>query len=198
MAVSRKDGLGRVVHFHSLRKTLQTLGVQNNMNQRAAQEIFGHSDANLTAEVYTDVAALQMRGEIAKIPWISGETQKAQHSAQNSGVSRPAVSLADICTQLIEAMKVTGANEVGHALASAVTFLHSDEMAARAGIEPASAFLEVAAALISCEIGRKAEAQHGAQIFLSLAEVASKWAQLPTEIRFAVLALVRTSQGGAA
>src|SRR5206468_651838 len=50
--IERKDGLGRVVHFHSFRKTLQSLGVRFGINQRSAQEILGHSDANLTAQAY--------------------------------------------------------------------------------------------------------------------------------------------------
>ena len=136
--IERKDGLGRVVHFHSLRKTLQTLGVQNNMNQRAAQEIFGHSDANLTAEVYTDVAAIQMHSEIAKIPWISGGEILAQHSAQKSGVSGLSVSLPDMKAHFVELVQASGAEAVMRALASAVTSLPSNEMAARAGIEPAT------------------------------------------------------------
>jgi integrase len=66
--IERKDGLGRVVHFHSFRKTMQSLGVRYGVNQRAAQEILGHSDANLTAQSYTDVASLQLHDEIAKLP----------------------------------------------------------------------------------------------------------------------------------
>ena len=134
--IERKDGLGRVVHFHSFRKTMQSLGVRYGVNQRAAQEILGHSDANLTAQAYTDVASLQLHDEIAKLPWISGGQVVAQHGAQNSGVSRPAVSLADLCAQLIEAVKVAGVDGVGHALAYSVSSCQNGEMAARAGIEP--------------------------------------------------------------
>ena len=134
--IERKDALGRVVHFHSFRKTLQTLGVRSGVNQRAAQEILGHSDANLTAQVYTDVPSLQLHREIAKLPWISSTEVGAQHGAQNSCVSRLSVSLADICAQLIEAVKLTEAQSVSHALASSVTSRQNGEMAARAGIEP--------------------------------------------------------------
>jgi len=134
--IERKDALGRVVH--SFRKTFQTLGVRSGVNQRAAQEILGHSDANLTAKVYTDVPSLELHPEIAKLHWISTGDSWAQHGAQNSGVSRPAVSLADICSQLIEAVQVQGAWGVSHALASSVTSGHFGEMAARAGIEPAT------------------------------------------------------------
>jgi integrase len=133
-----KDGLGRSVHFHSFRKALQTEGVRCGVNQRAAQEILGHSDANLTARAYTDVASLQLHDEIAKLPWIPVDGTGAQGGAQESGVSRPAVSLADIVAQFVEAVKVSGVNGVGHALASVGISLPSDEMAARAGIEPAT------------------------------------------------------------
>jgi hypothetical protein len=73
----RKDATGRRVHFHSFRKTFQTLGARNGINQRAAQEMLGHSDANLTAKVYTDVAALGLHAEIVKLPWLTATTDDA-------------------------------------------------------------------------------------------------------------------------
>jgi integrase len=116
--IERKDGLGRVVHFHSFRKTMQSLGVRYGINQRAAQEILGHSDANLTARAYTDVASLQLHREIAKLPWISPLGIVAQHGAQNSGVSGQVVSLTDILRQLQQLAQATGTDGVSHALAS--------------------------------------------------------------------------------
>lgn len=44
------------------------------INQRVAQEVLGHSDANLTAKVYTDVPALALHTEIAKLPWIEAKS----------------------------------------------------------------------------------------------------------------------------
>ena len=67
--IARKDGQGRVVHFHAFRKTFQTLGVRSGVNQRSAQALLAHSDPALTANVYTDVAALELHGEVAKLPW---------------------------------------------------------------------------------------------------------------------------------
>jgi hypothetical protein len=116
--IERKDGLGRVVHFHSFRKTMQSLGVRYGINQRAAQEILGHSDANLTARAYTDVASLQLHREIAKLPWISPAGIVAQHGAQDSGVSGQVVSLTDILRQLQELAQATGTDGVSHALSS--------------------------------------------------------------------------------
>ncbi|MFT3831561.1 MAG: tyrosine-type recombinase/integrase [Opitutaceae bacterium] len=59
--IVNKDVLGSVVHFHSFRKTWQTLGVWHGVNPRATQEILGHSDPSLTANVYTDVPALSLQ-----------------------------------------------------------------------------------------------------------------------------------------
>ena len=70
--VARKDGAGRVVHFHAFRKTFQTWGAVAGVGQRSAQEMLGHSDPSLTAGVYTDVAALALHDEVAKLPWIGG------------------------------------------------------------------------------------------------------------------------------
>ena len=85
--VERKDGLGRVLHFHSFRKTFQTLGVLHGVNQRSAQEILGHSDANLTAKAYTDVPALALHDEIGKLPWLGNDSpihsQDGSKHAQN-------------------------------------------------------------------------------------------------------------------
>jgi integrase len=62
--IEHKDGLGRVVHLHAIRKTMQTLGVNYNVNQRASQAILGHSDSNLTAKAYTDVPAIGLKKEM--------------------------------------------------------------------------------------------------------------------------------------
>ena len=136
--IERKDGLGRVLHFHSFRKTMQSLGVRYGINQRAAQEILGHSDANLTAKAYTDVASLQLHREIAKLPWISPTGIGAQYGAQKPVVSGPVVSLTDILRQLQQLAQATGTDGVSHALAAAGTSCQTIEMAAQAGIEPAT------------------------------------------------------------
>jgi len=85
--VERVDHLRRVVHFHSFRKTWQTLGVRYGINQRVAQEVLGHSDANLTAKVYTDVPALALHAEIAKLPWIDAGKGGAAAVASNGQAS---------------------------------------------------------------------------------------------------------------
>jgi integrase len=136
--IEKKDAMGKVVHFHSFRKTFQTLGVKYGINQRAAQEMLGHSDPRITAEVYTDVPALGLEDEITKLPWIGDKKREAQCGAQKFGASSSPMSLNGIMSMFVEALKVHDAEEVSHALASAVTSCHEDQMAARAGIEPAT------------------------------------------------------------
>lgn len=94
--IAKKNAMGLVVHFHSFRKTWQTLGARYGINQRAAQEVLGHSDVNMTAKVYTDVPALGLYCEMAKIPWIEVEDGVAHCGAQKIGVARPSMSLDGI------------------------------------------------------------------------------------------------------
>jgi len=102
--IPRKDGQGRVVHFQAFRKTFQTLGVRSGVNQRSAQALLGHSDPSLTANVYTDVAALELHDEVAKLPWlgaavpeddVAGDAQNGPKQAQNR-------HFRDVLNQLIQ------------------------------------------------------------------------------------------------
>ena len=106
------------------------------INQRAAQEFLGHSDVNLTASAYPEVASLQLHDEIAKLPWISPPGAVAQGGAQKFGVPSPAVSLAEILRQLQQLAQATGTDGIGHPSALPVTPSQISEMAARVGIEP--------------------------------------------------------------
>ena len=136
--IDHKDGLGRVVHLHALRKTWQTWGADHGVNQRAAQDVLGHSDANLTAKVYTDRAGLGMRAEMAKVPWVLSSDANAQPDAQKSGFPRPAVSLSDIISQLVAVLKVAGSEQLESLKALRDTSGHGGKLGAGAGFEPAT------------------------------------------------------------
>lgn len=71
------------------------------------------------------------------------------------------------------------------------------EMAARAGIETAAAFLQAVIKELGCRTASSGGAQHGAQNEGELAEIIREWAKLLPEIKFALLALVRTARSGA-
>lgn len=99
--IPQKDSVGRVLHFHSFRKTFQTLGVLHGINQRSAQEILGHSDANLTAKAYTDVPALALHNEIGKLPWL-GESRKHSHIDAQKPRKRAVSRVRELIFGLIE------------------------------------------------------------------------------------------------
>ena len=134
--VQHKDGLGRVVHLHALRKTWQTWGADSGVNQSAAQGVLGHSDANLTAKVYTDRAGLGMRAEMAKVPWVSAADANAQPDAQKSGFPSPAVSLGDIIGQLVAVLKAAGSEQLGTLKALRDISCHEGKLGAGVGFEP--------------------------------------------------------------
>ncbi|HEY4302328.1 MAG TPA: tyrosine-type recombinase/integrase [Candidatus Didemnitutus sp.] len=136
--IEHKDALGFVLHLHSFRKTWQTLGVRYGVNQRAAQEVLGHSDANLTAKAYTDVPALALGAEVAKVPWISTAGESAQRSAQKSGNPGHSASLTGILAQLIPFMKEAGSEELSHLPAFSDALWRVLKLGAGAGFEPAT------------------------------------------------------------
>ena len=136
--IPHKDALGRVLHRHAIRKTMQTLGVRYNVNQRAAQAILGHSDANLTANVYTDVAALGLSAEVAKLPWISPVESNAQWDAQKCGFQGPSVSLSDILGKMLGVLKAAGGEGLSHLMSLRATSGHVLKLGAGAGFEPAT------------------------------------------------------------
>jgi len=66
--IAKTDEMGRVLDYHSFRKTWQTFGVNAGISMRSAQAILGHSTPDLTANAYTDVAGLELAREIGKLP----------------------------------------------------------------------------------------------------------------------------------
>lgn len=116
--ISYRDGTGRVLHFHALRKTFQTLGVVAGVNQRSAQALLGHSDPSLTAEVYTDVAALELHGEVAKLPalGVAADAQGVAENAQNRdfrGVLAELIQMAQVVLDKEKAPSDEGAKDGG-------------------------------------------------------------------------------------
>lgn len=127
-SIEHKDSLGRVVHFHAFRKTFQTMGVRAGINQRSAQALLGHSDPALTANAYTDVAALELHAEVAKLTWLTSETH-SQLRAQNVSAVVRKRSIEEIVAELVEVAKSPFPS--GDTNDSAFV-----ELAARHGFEP--------------------------------------------------------------
>jgi len=136
--IAHKDALGSVLHLHSFRKTWQTLGVRYGVNQRAAQEVLGHSDANLTAKAYTDVPALGLNVEVAKVPWISAPGDCAQRGAQKPEIPGHSASSAGTLADLISFTKEAGSEELSHLPAFSDALWRLLKLGAGAGFEPAT------------------------------------------------------------
>lgn len=134
--IPRRDGLGRVVHFHSFRKTFQTLGVRYNVNQRSAQAILGHTDANLTANVYTDVPALALHEEIAKYPWLDYQERGTQTGAQVLGTSGHLLPFPGKSPKSGPFKKAAGAEELSQDSAFVGTPGQEPDMVDATGLEP--------------------------------------------------------------
>src|SRR5258708_7306149 len=86
--IPHKDSAGHVVHFHSFRKTHASFAARYGVAQKATQEVLGHSDANLTANIYTEMPSDAIRTELEKLPWIT-ETSVAKSTPNRTPVSGP-------------------------------------------------------------------------------------------------------------
>ncbi len=128
--IERKDVLGRVLHFHAFRKTFQTWGASCGVGQRAAQEILGHSDPSLTANVYTDVSAMALHSEVAKLPWYgSPPSLVSLQDSQKDPQKRVRLGFLELLRQLIELAQVVAKSPEAKDFGVL-------ELAARHGFEP--------------------------------------------------------------
>ncbi len=107
MRVRYRSTVTPVTRIPSIRCTV-TIAVHGSLrhgvNQRAVQEILGHSDPSLTGNVFTDVPALSLHSEMAKLPWITEEGQRLEsvsHLVSQNGEKTPSEpSLPEILQQL--------------------------------------------------------------------------------------------------
>lgn len=66
MEEHREPALIREFHPHSLRHTFATRCFENNMNPKVVQKLMGHSNINITLNIYTHVMESRMEDEIKK------------------------------------------------------------------------------------------------------------------------------------
>ena len=86
-SIAYKDAQGARADFHSLRHTFCTNLARAGVPVRLAMEAMRHSDARLTALVYTDVSQLAVRPAIDKLPGFAGPaSQRASHTPDVSGL----------------------------------------------------------------------------------------------------------------
>ena len=104
------------------------MGVQAGVNQRAAQEFLGHSDANLTAKIYTDLPAIGLRAEMEKLPWAGdGDGEKVSSTAVTKSLKNlPLIEKLSALLDLLKSLEGKGLEQETPVF----------ELAARHGFEP--------------------------------------------------------------
>jgi hypothetical protein len=136
--IPHRDSAGHVVHFHSFRKTHASFAARYGVAQKATQEVLGHSDANLTANIYTEMPSDSIRTELEKLPWIT-VTSAEKSTPNRTPVSGPEGHLVS------ERGKSSDGSETGKHLNSPLkrrvaaaldTIRHELEMVDATGLEP--------------------------------------------------------------
>lgn len=72
-----RDALGRVLDFHSFRKTFSTWAQVAGVPLTATQNLLGHASPDMTAKHYTDAEAMDLGKHSASLPWVAPETSGA-------------------------------------------------------------------------------------------------------------------------
>jgi integrase len=133
--IPHRDSVGHVVHFHSFRKTHASFAAVYGVAQKATQEVLGHSDANLTANIYTEIPAEAIRRELAKLPWI-GENPNAPLNALIPGSGGQIASAPDKSANSSEAGKYLNSPLKSRIAAALDTIRQNLEMVDATGLEP--------------------------------------------------------------
>ncbi len=140
--IPHKDSVGHVVHFHSFRKTHASFAARYGVAQKATQDVLGHSDANLTANIYTEMGSETVRTELKKLPWITkngiqavGE-DCARNCARVSGSEGQTMSPPDKSSKGEDRSKCVDSPLKRRVLAALDTIRHNVEMVDATGLEP--------------------------------------------------------------
>ena len=140
--IPHRDSAGSVVHFHSFRKTHASFAARYGVAQKATQEVLGHSDANLTANIYTEMPSDSIRSELKKLPWITEngiETdpeKSAPICAPTCGVSGHLASEAVKSSDEVKTAKYLDSPLKSRVAAALDTIRHELEMVDATGLEP--------------------------------------------------------------
>jgi hypothetical protein len=140
--IPHRDSVGHVVHFHSFRKTHASFAARYGVAQKATQEVLGHSDANLTANVYTEMGSESIRSELRKFPWIDEKGVKfdtgndARIYARVCGSKRQTVSFPDKPGKGENRSKYVDSPLKRRVLAALDTLCQNVEMVDATGLEP--------------------------------------------------------------
>ena len=129
------DALGRKVDFHALRKTFATRLAVKGVPQRFAQELMRHSDANLTAGIYTDASQLPTFEAVASLDW-EGSVSYTHLDTHRTGLAGHAKAKADSREPMPKVDKTLDNIEQCRGLARAATARQKGEMMRGGGSWP--------------------------------------------------------------
>ena len=183
--ITEKDEQGRVVDFHSLRKTTATLLTLSGATQREIMAAMRHSDMRLTANVYTDVSKLPISEAFQRIPEITPPQIAPQKPVlEGPSVSQPVPKTKkSIDSQAIDSETLDPQSPI---LSLAVQLV---KMVRDAGFEPAGKrwnFNGLAG-------GAPQIAPQRSGLADEITEILTTWGQLPPEVRASILTLIRSS-----
>jgi len=86
--IPRQDDEGRVVDFHALRTTFISLLASSGAHPRVAQALARHASIETTMGTYTDLALLDLRGTVEKLP-LPTLTSRAKAKTATGSLSLP-------------------------------------------------------------------------------------------------------------
>ncbi|MFA5043834.1 MAG: tyrosine-type recombinase/integrase, partial [Kiritimatiellia bacterium] len=127
------DAAGRRADFHAMRKTLATNMLKGGVALRVAMEMMRHSEARLTAGVYTDASQLPLEDAINRLP---SYAEPLAHILSQSLVRDGQNESFAVTKKIVAYHEQTPVDIAqGHDVASPVTM---DMVARPAGFEPAT------------------------------------------------------------
>jgi integrase len=80
-----RDAQGRVLDYHSFRKTFSTWAQQSGVPQAVTQNLLGHTTAEMTARHYTDAEAMGAAGHVSSLPWVASPFRSAPSQNDREG-----------------------------------------------------------------------------------------------------------------
>ena len=149
----------------------------------------------MTANVYTDVPALSLHSEMAKLPWITEEGQRLESVSQNGERTPSEPSLPEILQQLRDILQSVRIQTKTNPAPLAEAGFESVEWLPKLGSNQARPFCKPASPphFASPEPG---DTQLRTQDLAALREIVAAWPSMPPELRTACLAVTRAGVDG--
>ena len=134
--IEERDARGRILEFHSFRRTWATFLNGAGIAPRVAMQLMRHSDVRLTMRDYTDETLLPVAEQLGRVPSL----KSSLISSLNAGKSCPSVSISGQAGASVVAAQSPENEESRAGLARVVQEWTNGEKADREGFEPSVPF----------------------------------------------------------